>query len=98
MSADPTAQKTVTVQQSGGKIVWSIANYADGSNGKLVSRTDQRDDTHPRDKQMLLIGNRYLPGDGKNVISIEDDGSLGLWLVSESGEASHIAMQDIGYI
>jgi hypothetical protein len=44
-----------------------------------------------------MISDRYLPGDGSNVISIEDDGQLGLWLVNVEGEVSHIEMKEVSY-
>lgn len=46
-----------------------------------------------RDKIMFLIGNRYLPGDGLEALSIEDDGSLGIWVVNSKGEVSHNEMK-----
>lgn len=46
-----------------------------------------------RDKTMFLIGNRYLPGDGLEALSIEDDSSLGIWVVNSKGEVSHIEMK-----
>lgn len=46
---------------------------------------------------MHLMGNRYLPGSGLNAASIEDDGSLGLWVANSDGLVSHIEMKDISY-
>ena len=43
-----------------------------------------------RDRVMFFIGNRYLPGEGTEALSIEDDGALGLWVVDSKGAVSHI--------
>lgn len=43
--------------------------YADGSDRTYIKRVNPNQ-KNQRDKQMILIGNRYLPGDGENVISI----------------------------
>lgn len=42
---------------------------------------------------MFFIGNRYLPGEGTEALSIEDDDALGLWVVSSKGEVSRIEMK-----
>lgn len=45
---------------------------------------------------MYLVGNRYIPGDGTQVLSIADDGNNGIWTVNSQG-VSHIAMQTFSY-
>jgi hypothetical protein len=42
------------------------------------------------------MGNRYIPGDGTEVLSIADDAHNGIWLVNKQG-VSHIAMEAISY-
>lgn len=51
-------------------IEWSIEKYADGSNNSYVKRIDNNLNGQNRDKIMYFIGTRYLPDDGKSVISI----------------------------
>ncbi len=46
---------------------------------------------------MYLIGDRYLPGSGLSVISIEDDQALGIWTLNSEGEVSHIEMKSVSY-
>lgn len=46
---------------------------------------------------MHLIGNRYIPGDGTEVLSIAgDEDHNGIWLVNSQG-VSHIVMETISY-
>jgi hypothetical protein len=45
---------------------------------------------------MHLIGNRYLPGKGVEVLSIEDDGQNGLWTFNSEG-VTHIALEEYSY-
>jgi hypothetical protein len=45
---------------------------------------------------MHLVGNRYIPGDGTEVLSIEDDNNNGIWIVNSQG-VSHIAMETVSY-
>ena len=76
---------------------WTITQYADGSKGKFYIKRVDRTADNPKDASMMMIGDRYLPGDGSNVISIEDNGKLGLWLVNDKGQVSHIEMKEISY-
>lgn len=45
----------------------------------------------------MFIGNRYLPEEGTNVLSIEDDLNLGLWVVGRNGSVTHISMINLNY-
>lgn len=43
------------------------------------------------------MGNRYLPGKGFEVSSIEDDNSFGIWTANTLFEVSHIEMIRLSY-
>lgn len=79
-----------------GNIIWKLVTYADGSGKSYIQRINP-DEGNQRDVTMHLMGNRYLPGSGLNVVSIEDDGFLGLWTANSDGLVSHIEMKVISY-
>lgn len=71
-------------------VTWSVEEYG-------VKRMDTAP-THERDAEQLFMGNRYLP-DGA-ILHIEDDLSGGLWVVSDSADATavtHIRMEELSY-
>ena len=43
------------------------------------------------------MGDRYLPDDGKSAVMIETDFLNGVWIVSKSGNVSHVIMKEMGY-
>lgn len=74
--------------------------YADGTDRSFIQRIIRKlnpDQDNTRDNTMYLMGNRYLPGDGFTVSSIDDDGSRGIWTVNKDGLVSHIEMKAISY-
>lgn len=73
-----------------GSVSWEIVNYSDGSNRSYVLRVDNSLDETNRNKYQYFIGNRYLPGDGYEVISIVDDASNGIWTLNSAGQSTHI--------
>ena len=81
-------------------VIWEIVNFADGSDGKYITRTDLSKQDTDRDKIQYFIGNRYLPGNGKSPEMILDDGNNGLWVLgdlNETPQISHIEMREINY-
>ena len=83
-----TAASTAPV--SDGAVTWSVESYG-------IQRIDD-DPAHQRDAKQFFMGNRYLP-EG-NIIHIESDGSNGLWVVSDSADATavtHIRMVELSY-
>lgn len=88
LSGDPQATLQTVVLQN--EIKWEIKGYADGSNRSYVLRTNQTASDADRNKYQYFIGDRYLPGDGTNAVSIEDDGSSGVWVTDNLNEITHI--------
>lgn len=78
-------------------IVWQIERYADGSERSYLLRSNNSAEQGSRDRVMTLMGSRYLPGDGTQVISIEDDGEMGVWTVNSQGQVTHIGMKSLTY-
>ena len=84
-----------------GDVVWDIVNFADGSDGKYVVRTDTLKTDSDRDKVQYFIGERYLPGNGQSPEMIFDDGNNGIWVVGDleqNPQITHIKMLDINYL
>ena len=78
-------------------VIWTIENFADGSDGKYVKRNDNSLNDSNRDKIQYFIGNRYLPRDGKSPISIEDDKNNGIFVYDSDGKCTHIIMEQMNY-
>ena len=74
------------------KVLWSILPFADGSDRKYIKRTDESISEIDRDRIQYFMGNRYLPDNGSDPVFISDDQDNGLWVVSKSGNLSHIRM------
>ena len=85
--------KNTTVQEN--SVLWTIEDFADGSDGKYVMRVDSS--LSNRDKVQCFIGDRYLPGNGKNPELIADDGENGIWVLGEDGDSTHIKMIELNY-
>ena len=64
-------------------MIWEITSYADKSKRSYLKRTNSG--ASDRDKVQYFIGNRYLPGNGQMIISIEDNGKNGVWTVDQNG-------------
>jgi AraC-like DNA-binding protein len=94
LNKSTTAQNNRVVQ---GKVIWTIENFADGSDGKYVKRVDNSLKDSNRDKIQYFIGNRYLPGNGKSPISIEDDNNNGIFVYGPDNKCTHIIMKPINY-
>ena len=80
-----------------GKVIWTIENFADKSGGRYVKRIDNSLEDSNRDKTMYFIGERYLPGDGKSPVSIEDDKDNGIFVYDTDGNYTHIIMKLMNY-
>ena len=81
-------------------IVWEIVDFSDGSEGRLVKRTDLSKTDSDKDKFQYFVGNRYLPGEGKNPVAILDDANNGIWVIGKKDETpliTNIKMLDINY-
>lgn len=65
---DPLSPRKKEVRQQNGA-VWTIEGYADGSNRSLVKRISDNE-VDVRDRTMFFIGNRYIPGEGTEALSI----------------------------
>jgi hypothetical protein len=50
-----------------------------------------------RDKFQYFMGDRYISDLGYTPIMIETDNSFGVWVVSSSGNTSHIKMVEMTY-
>jgi hypothetical protein len=91
---DPQAErKTIVLQLN--NAWWTVVGYADKS-GRTYVKREHTNEVDERDKIMYFIGNRYLPGKGIEVLSIEDDKEYGLWTVNSEG-VTHIALAEYSY-
>jgi hypothetical protein len=90
-----------------GSAIWQIVDFADGSTGKYILRTDTKTPDKIAyfaniDKTQYFMGNRYLPNDGKSPVAIASDGSNGIWVIGtkttdNTPVVTHIEMVKISY-
>ena len=89
-SSQPESVSTIFVRVN--RILWSIEPFADRSYGKYIKRIDESLSVIDRDRIQYFMGNRYLPDNESDPVLIADDQENGLWVVSKSGNLSHIRM------
>ena len=104
---DPTQYQDKHLKVTEGNATWQIVDFADGSSGKYVLRTDTQTPDKIAyfaniDKTQYFMGNRYLPNDGKSPVAIVSDGNNGIWVVGtkttgNTTAVTHVEMIKMSY-